>query len=378
MIFDKKVLREITVPLVVIVCSTIFMLLRFGIASVIFTLPANAGLIVCFWGLIFLHHLRVKEKAGPRNVSLYLAILVGIANIIHGCILLYYSGVFNRPGSAFDILGYFFMPFYTAFYMIGSYLAGSVVEALIRLTLKPYRQEDIVKLKRAYGHVKKYKLIYGVSIFCVFLYSAYHITMMYLPSIVVNPFSDIHYAAQLGNINQVRYFLDKGVDINVPEDNDYRNTPLHIAALHEQDQMIEFLIKHGANINAGNAIDATPLHTAARGSIKSIILLIKLGADINAQDKYGDTPLNQAARRGHLAAMQQLIDHGADVNMLNNMNQAPLFKAVWYGYYDAARLLIESGANVNIVDKRDRSFLDAAREHGYKKIEKLLIEHGAK
>ncbi len=379
MVVDRKILYKLIIPLIVIACSTVFMCFRFGIASIIFTLPSGAGLIFCFWVLILLHHLRTKTKTGLKNLSLYLAVVAGLINIIHTCILLYYSGLYNRPGSALDMLGYLFMQLYTSVYMIAAYFAGCIIETLIRATVKSYRQEDINSFKTAYEHLKKNKLIYTLLVFVPIAYIALQATIVYLPSTGFIPLSDIHYAAQLGSIKQVERFLNKGVDINVREDDDYKDTPLHVAAFHGQDRIVEYLVSKGALIEARNAIGRTPLHTAARGGATSTIgLLIELGAEINAQDKNGNTPLRESARFGNFENVKLFVNSGADINLPNNMNQTPLFQAVWYAYEDVTKYLLEKGANVNLTDKKGRTLLGIAREEKFKNIEQLLLEHGAK
>jgi len=51
----------------------------------------------------------------------------------------------------------------------------------------------------------------------------------------------------------------------------------------------------GADVNAKNRAENTPLHYAAVEGRKEIAeLLIAKGADVNARDKYGGTPLHYA------------------------------------------------------------------------------------
>ena len=62
----------------------------------------------------------------------------------------------------------------------------------------------------------------------------------------------------------------------------------------------ERLIAQGADVNAKDSFDMTPLHSAAHaGWIEMVELLIAKGADINATSNIGQTPLALAKAKGH-------------------------------------------------------------------------------
>src|SRR6185436_13231454 len=90
------------------------------------------------------------------------------------------------------------------------------------------------------------------------------------------------------------------------------NSPLHVAAIHEQLATMELLLERGANVNARAPIleidsplgrikrgGETPLHEAAKGGCTECVeLLLKRGADIRATDVLGLTPLLWAVNAG--------------------------------------------------------------------------------
>ncbi len=60
-------------------------------------------------------------------------------------------------------------------------------------------------------------------------------------------------------------------------------------------ELVRWLVAQGANINATDTYNRTPLHEHAMRLSGNIDIFLELGADINATDKYGNTPLHFAA-----------------------------------------------------------------------------------
>ena len=67
----------------------------------------------------------------------------------------------------------------------------------------------------------------------------------------------------------------------------------------------------GADVNAKNAIDETPLDLAAMNGYKETAeLLIANGADVNVKSKFGKTPLDLAIIAGTPKVSDLLRKHG--------------------------------------------------------------------
>lgn len=74
----------------------------------------------------------------------------------------------------------------------------------------------------------------------------------------------------------------------------------------------QLLISHGADVNAKDNDDATPLHHAVKGGhLECIELLLSHGAEVKVKDKQGKTPLHWAQEAKQEAVVDLLRRHGA-------------------------------------------------------------------
>ena len=72
------------------------------------------------------------------------------------------------------------------------------------------------------------------------------------------------------------------------------------------------VVDMGASVNAGNCDGRTALHlAAAEGHHEVVKFLLKCRADVNAQDRWGGTPLQDATRGGHTRVEKLLQRAGA-------------------------------------------------------------------
>jgi hypothetical protein len=100
----------------------------------------------------------------------------------------------------------------------------------------------------------------------------------------------LHMAAGDDNPDLLAEFVDAGLDIDTPLAN-RPETPLHAALTMESWKAAEWLIKHGANVNACGDNYPTPLSIAAESDNLDIVkLLLSYGANINTC--HGQPPEN--------------------------------------------------------------------------------------
>ncbi|MFT6631190.1 MAG: V8-like Glu-specific endopeptidase [Bacteriovoracaceae bacterium] len=93
-------------------------------------------------------------------------------------------------------------------------------------------------------------------------------------------------ASKSGDLDQVKLLAEK-VKLNYTYDNE-KNTALHIAVENGRNDIVEFLIKQGMNLDTQNLKGETALHIAAYVNNKfAVNKLVANGADILVKDNYG-------------------------------------------------------------------------------------------
>lgn len=112
-------------------------------------------------------------------------------------------------------------------------------------------------------------------------------------------YNAIHQAALDGDTVKLRELLHDHPQLVNKADYD-KNTPLHLATLHDRLDSVNFLLSDGANVNAQNAKDMTPLHFAAQQGFADVAKsLLSHNADVNIKDSRGWTALVWAEKAHH-------------------------------------------------------------------------------
>jgi len=217
----------------------------------------------------------------------------------------------------------------------------------------------------------------------------------------------LHLAVLLHDPDLVKLTIEKGADANAVLDDwlddqlnwDLRpveslDTPLHIGARFTGPACIDIcriLLDNGARLNATNIWSQTPLHLAANrsgeGTFEVIRMLVDHGAQVNAVDSVGCTPLHFAARQfdeGAIEVIRLLVDHGAQVNVAEPNGFTPLHYAAnlsGEGTLEIIRHLLQHGAQVGAVTSKGNTPLHLVAYHtGERAIEgiRILLDHGAR
>jgi ankyrin repeat protein len=201
-------------------------------------------------------------------------------------------------------------------------------------------------------------------------------------------------AAHAGYRDVVAFLLDRGADANAARAG---FGALHAAIMRRDEQMVDVLLAHGADVNA-------PLRnwTPTRRSSKDFHFSPEL---------VGATPAWLAARFGGPAVLRMLLDHGADPLFVHHGDRVvegkggtgfqhradvttTLMAAVGMGggepwiqperserearTLDAVKLVAELGVDINAANVDGRTALDAAKASKYETVVKYLVEKGAR
>jgi ankyrin repeat protein len=134
----------------------------------------------------------------------------------------------------------------------------------------------------------------------------------------------LHYAVRYGHPHILQLLIEHNADIDIQRGH-LGNSTLHLAAHRDVDgdhvNFMQALLDHGANPNARDDHNATPLHhsswwkresySALHGTVEGTRLLLKHGAIIDAEDNEGKTPLQLALDNGRDDIVACLKEHGA-------------------------------------------------------------------
>ncbi|XP_063705994.1 ankyrin repeat and KH domain-containing protein mask-like isoform X2 [Culicoides brevitarsis] len=165
------------------------------------------------------------------------------------------------------------------------------------------------------------------------------------------------------------------------EDRGQKNdcTPLMEAASAGHIDIIELLLKHGADVNAQSSTGNTPLmYACAGGHVDAVKLLLAAGANVEDHNENGHTPLMEAASAGHVSVAKILLEHGAGINTHSNeFKESALTLACYKGHLDMVRFLLGAGADQeHKTDEMHTALMEASMD-GHVEVARLLLDSGA-
>uniref|UniRef100_A0A8C9WJA1 Poly [ADP-ribose] polymerase n=1 Tax=Scleropages formosus TaxID=113540 RepID=A0A8C9WJA1_SCLFO len=212
------------------------------------------------------------------------------------------------------------------------------------------------------------------------------------------PTRELFEACRNGDLERVKKLVTPE-NVNSRDTAGRKSTPLHFAAGFGRRDVVEFLLRNGANVHARDDGGLISLHNACSfGHAEVVSLLLHRGADANSKDNWNYTPLHEAAIKGKIDVCIVLLQHGADPGVRNTDGRTPLdlaepsTKAVLTGEYrkddllESARsgneeklmaLLTPLNVNCHASDGRKSTPLHLAAGYNRVKTVQLLLQHGA-
>lgn len=189
----------------------------------------------------------------------------------------------------------------------------------------------------------------------------------------------LHVAAETCRLNATTVLLVAGADTNLRH-GEHNYSALDSAAVGGCPEVLQLILRHGADVNAIDSAGVTALYLAARHDRdRAVDLLVNAGANVEAQDHRGWTPLHVASAVGASRAIESLLRHGVDRSKPDRRDRAPLHLAAERGHTSAVAHLLESGADPELRVQSPYyhySAVDAAAANGHLDVLKMFTRHG--
>ncbi|MCL7030465.1 hypothetical protein MKW94_024312, partial [Papaver nudicaule] len=168
----------------------------------------------------------------------------------------------------------------------------------------------------------------------------------------------LHFAAFGGSLNVCKYLHETlKLDVDVKDKNGH--TPLYLATVKGCLDTVMYLLEKGANADASDHTNHTPLHCAAKiviigkycdciknftylGDLKIMTLLLSRGVRVDVPSGSG-TALLVAACTGHQDAVKLLLNHGANPNFASGHGGMfrPLMSTIFSKSWGSLELLLQ-------------------------------------
>ncbi|XP_024002726.1 B-cell lymphoma 3 protein homolog isoform X1 [Salvelinus sp. IW2-2015] len=164
--------------------------------------------------------------------------------------------------------------------------------------------------------------------------------------------------------------------------NNLRQTPLHLAVITHQAQLVEALLRAGADPRALDRNGQTTVHLCCEHGQQACLSVVLSHPSIltclEVRNYEGLTPLHLAVQGGHKELVRMLLDAGADINAMDiKSGHSPLIHAVENNNMDMVHFLIENDCNVNGQSYSGNTALHCACGRGQVDTARLLLKNRA-
>jgi ankyrin repeat protein len=171
--------------------------------------------------------------------------------------------------------------------------------------------------------------------------------------LLVSGCDNIRDAAKEGNLDEVKKYIDQGVNVN--ERSGDGETALHWACREGHADVAHYLLSKGADVSEKGTGCGTPLQWAVQaGQQEMVILLLDNNAEINQHGTDEFTALHDAVINQNVQMVELLLARGADPNAKASYSRTPLFFVEHHARNEAiADLLRKHGAKDDDAQRTD-------------------------
>jgi ankyrin repeat protein len=161
----------------------------------------------------------------------------------------------------------------------------------------------------------------------------------------------------------------------------FGTTPLTLACLAGDLEMVRLLVAHGANVNSSTSSHSTPLLLAITADKTQVArFLLEKGADAKVVDDDGMTVLMMVGGGASVEFVRLLVEHGASVRAKGTtFSRSVLLIMAAHADASVLQYILEQGAqaDINTKDTEGTTPLAEAAMNGNAGAVKLLLERGA-
>lgn len=206
-------------------------------------------------------------------------------------------------------------------------------------------------------------------------------------SILPQQFHKLADAVIKKDTTKIEQLLQSGVEINTQHPTSGTTVLMIASSYYYYDDMVEFLISKGADVNIKDSEGKTALLWASSNSLPNTKILIANGANVNIAANDGMTPFIQAtlgvsSGKVPIEMCELLRKNGANINAGLKKQSALKWTALHYasanGDAELVKYLIKHGANVNKATGEGSTPLFLAKLGEYDTVIKILKNAGAK
>jgi len=171
-------------------------------------------------------------------------------------------------------------------------------------------------------------------------------------------------AVERNRLDDVQALIDSGANVNAR--NGDNASPLLIAADRGNIAVVHLLLQHGAAINYQCPKHMPALHTAVdRSNFDLIRYLIKSGADVNLQTPQGYTAMHVAVINNRWGEAEVLMEVGANTEIKDQSGMTPLHFAVANRKIEVVRSMLTLGASTDAKNQKGETVMEAALAIGW-------------